>query len=116
MKVYYAHSVSLYGTKQEARDIVLLQAFGFEVTNPNMPAHSAGYEQRGMSYFWDVLDQCDALAFRANPGSSINAGVFNEVQYMLTKNRPVIELPTFSGRQLLTIEDTRQYLKEVGAR
>lgn len=36
-KVYYAHSLHLYNTPQEKRDIELLEKLGFEVLNPNQP-------------------------------------------------------------------------------
>ena len=115
-KIYYAHSVSLYNTRQELRDIEILERLGFEVFNPNQPACDAGYQAEGMKYFDRVLDECDALAFRANPGGSINAGVVKEINYMITQGAPVIELPTLVGRQNLSVEDTRTYLKEVGHR
>lgn len=35
MKVYYARPISIYNTKQDERDIQLLEAIGFEVNNPN---------------------------------------------------------------------------------
>ena len=116
LKIYYAHSVSLYNTPQELRDIELLERLGFEVFNPNQPACNAGYQAEGMKYFERVLDDCDALAFRANPGGSINAGVVKEINYMIVQGAPVIELPTLVGRQYLSVEDTRAYLKEVGNR
>lgn len=37
MRVYYAHCIALYGTPQEARDLLLLEMLGFEVVNPNDP-------------------------------------------------------------------------------
>lgn len=116
MRIYYAHSVGIYNTPQEQRDIELLSKLEFEVLNPNQMVHDACYKTDGMSYFKRVMDSCDALAFRANPGGSINAGVVWELQYMLGQGKPVIELPTLVARNNLSVEDTRNYLKEMGQR
>lgn len=116
MKIYYAHSVSLYGKPQEERDVAMLQAMGFEVVNPNSPEHAAGYKQSGMDYFTGVLEQCDAIAFRAHADGSIPAGVIFEISVMRHQLRPVIELPSAIGRRALTVDQTRDYLREVGLR
>jgi hypothetical protein len=116
MKVYYAHSVALYNTAQEERDLRLLRDMDFEVVNPNKPEHDEGYKRRGMEYFEEILFACDALAFRANPDGSINAGVVYEIDKMLGWERPVIELPSNLFRRGLTVAETRQFLKEQGAR
>jgi hypothetical protein len=58
----------------------------------------------------------DALAFRALPDGRIPAGVYLEVQCAREKLLPVIELPAnLSGRQL-SVESTREYLREIGVR
>lgn len=116
MKVYYAHSISIYGKPQEARDIEMLESLGFEVCNPNEPGHALGYKLSGMSYFDGVVEQCDALAFRAHADGSIPAGVMHEVNYMVSRSRPVFELPAAIERRALTVNQTRAYLREVGLR
>ena len=115
MKVYYAHSISLYGTPQEERDIALLEALGFEVCNPNTEANDLGYQASGMSWFDAILDECDALAFRAHPDGSIPAGVMHEISYM-QRDKPVFELPSAIERRALTVDQTRAFLREVGKR
>ena len=58
----------------------------------------------------------DAVAFRALPDGRIPAGVYLEVQCARNLMLPVIELPAnLSGRQM-SVEHTRDYLKEIGCR
>lgn len=116
MKIYYAHSISLYNTPQEERDVLALRMLGFSVLNPNAPQHDAGYKAQGMAYFDTLLDECDGLAFRAHPGGAIPAGVAKEISFMKLRGKPIFELPTFVGRQLLSVDDTRDFLKEIGHR
>jgi len=116
MKVYYAHCVSIYDTPQEARDIETLKACGFDVVNPNTPECDAGYKARGMEYFKKFAEECDAVAFRSLPDSSIPAGVAREIEMFRAEGKPVLELPSNNVRRVLSVEVTRQYLKEVGCR
>lgn len=119
-KVYYAHCKALYGTKQETRDVQLLKDLGFQVINP------AQYEQEyrawqlggnfGMKFWTDLACTCDALAFRSLPDRSLTAGVAKEIKEFRQTKRPIIELPSFFARPILTVEDTRAYLKESGHR
>ena len=115
-RIYYAHSISTYGTPQEARDVETLETLGFEVCNPNAPEHDAGYQRDGMAHFDGVLAECDALAFRAHGDGSIPAGVAYEIAKMRERGAPVIELPTAVLRRALTVEQTREYLRDCGAR
>jgi hypothetical protein len=116
MKVYYAHSIALYNTAQEKRDEATLEALGFVVVNPNKPEHDTGYKARGMDYFEDVVRNCAALAFRANPDGSINAGVAREIEMATRFGMQVFELPCGISRRVLTVGQTRSYLAEQGAR
>jgi hypothetical protein len=121
MKVYYAHCLAIYNTPQEERDIKLLADMGFQVENPNQKHHSDAYlkiRQEGgspMEYFTDLVQQCDAVAFRGLPGGLIPAGVFKEVSIALEKEMPVIELPCYFNRAT-SVEETRTFLKEIGER
>jgi len=117
LKIYYAHSMHLYGSAQEARDIKLLEDLGFEVVNPNTPEHQLEAKTSGemtMAYFERLAERCDALAFRALPDGNISAGVFTEI--IGVEGKPVIELPWGVSRRGLSIGDTREYLKELGQR
>lgn len=116
-RCYYAHAMSLYNTPQEARDIKLLEAMGYEVLNPNTPEHNDGCNKRTnpMDYFIELVAlSCDVLAFRAMPDGSITQGVAIEIRAAAPK--PVFELPSGVKRRTLTLDQTRDYLAELGQR
>lgn len=122
LRCYYAHSLHLYGTAQEKRDIELIEALGFEVVNPNQKRHSNAYralpEGEGMNYFVELVRTCDVCAFRAYPDGSIGAGVYKEVLAADDPDMPmpVFELPWGLYRRGLSVEDTRAWLRELGQR
>jgi hypothetical protein len=126
MKVYYAHCQAIYNTVQEQRDMDMLHKLGFEVVNPSDKAHIAEvinlktlFDQQQaslkiMAYFTKIVIECDALAFRAMPDGSIGAGVFEEISVMQRIGKPIFELPSGILLRRLSIEQTREYLKECG--
>ena len=116
LKVYYAHCMAIYNTEQEKRDVALLEALGYEVANPNCAASNEGYKKEGMAYFQRFANDCDLVAFRANPDGFIPAGVAKEITMFQTLNKPVIELPCGITRRTLSVEATREHLKECGFR
>ena len=117
MILYYAHSLHIYNTPQEERDVQFLENLGFEVNNPNQPHHQDGYRVKGMDYFTeDILPGCDVCAFRAYPDMNIPAGVGKEINAFVKMEKPVFEIPTFYGRHWLTVEATRLFLREAGER
>ena len=115
MNIYYAHCIAIYDTPQEERDINLLESLGFTVINPNQPEHQLMCKGMGMEYFLQLTARCDALAFRAIPGIGVPAGVAKEITLAHERGMPVIELPSLLGRSM-SIDDTREYLKECGKR
>lgn len=126
MKVYYAHSVHLYGTEQEKKDLELLDSLGFtDIVNPNNPDVQVGIElfkkEYGdeisvMSYFDNILDGVDAIAFRGHVDGTISSGVGYEIKYVQKQSKPVFELPVFIAARWLTREDTKEYLRQLGNR
>jgi hypothetical protein len=116
MKVYYSRPISLFNTPQEQRDIEMLEALGFEVIDPNQPELQEQYQTEGMQAFLDAQKQADALAYRSFPDGSIGAGVSKEILHAEESGKPVIELPTITSKRVLSVEDTRSYLKYSGAR
>jgi hypothetical protein len=115
MKIYYAHCMSLYGTRQEDRDIALLKSLGFTVVNPSDPKHRAASDGE-MAYYKNLVKGCDALAFRGLSDSMITAGVAGEIQTARDSNKPIIELPSSVLQRYLTVEQTVEYLMESGQR
>jgi hypothetical protein len=116
MKIYLARPISLYNTPQDARDINLLKQLGFDVINPNKEALQERYKTEGMDVFLQAISECDALAFRSFPNLQITAGVAKEIDKAVELNKPVIELPTIITGRILSVEDTRTWLKYLGNR
>jgi len=117
MKVYYAHCTSLYGTNQEERDISTLMKLRFEVYNPNNETASELYQNQGMASFRALVEACDCLAYRALPDGRIPAGIGKEIVWAIRKGMQVFELPHgFLDDRVMSVESTRSYLYECGAR
>lgn len=122
MRVYYAHCQAIYDTPQELRDIQILQLLGLEVCNPNLSVHvktAKEMKARGenaMDYFLGLVNGCDVVAFRALPDGRIPSGVAKEVQYGQSKGKIIIELPSGLMRRTIGVDETREYLAEVGQR
>lgn len=115
--IYFARSISLYGSEQDKRDIQTLKSLGFDVID--LAADEAlqrEYKGRGMEAFLERVKWCSALAFRANPDGTIGAGVWDEIQAALEVGLDVIELPNLMSRRALSVGDTREYLRLVGQR
>jgi len=112
LKCYYAHCLAIYNTYQEERDVKLLESLGFEVVNPNSSEYQKKYETEGMLFFKELAQKCNVIAFRALPSGEIPAGVAGEIDCGL----PIIELPSGISRRKLSVEQTREYLREVGQR
>lgn len=127
--VYYAHSMSIYGSKQEDRDIKLLMDLGFEVVNPADLAdeyeewkkiwmYEQGYSP--MEFWESKAKQCDWFAFRAHNDGTIPAGVYKEIKafssFKLANETRVIELPCGIIRRQMSVAETKEYLRDVGER
>lgn len=126
-KVYYAHSKGIYNTKQEERDIELLEELGFEVINPNtkeisdqfrycVDINRYTYEYSFDLVFGTLVKESDIVAFRAQLDGLIGAGVAKEIEIAEANNKPIIELPSAIYKRIATLEQTRAYLKEIGER
>lgn len=116
MKVYYAHCLAIYNTPQEKRDVSLLESLGFEVVNPNSEECSEGYKREKMDFFKRFSKECDLIAFRATPHGRIPAGIAKEIEMFEQEQKPVIELPSQRVRRVMSVEETREYLREIGQR
>ena len=129
-RVYYAHSMHLYGKPQEYRDINTLFDLGFEVVNPSDQLHKDKCDEirqeypddydKGseeiMKYFMEVVDSCDGVAFRAHIDGKIPSGVGKEVKRAIETHKPIIELPTLYNSKFMEKGETRQYLNYLGER
>jgi len=115
-RCYFARSVANYGNSQDRRDIETLRELGLVVVDPNRAEHDEGYKRDGMDHFLNLVESCAMLVFRAHPDGSIPAGVAAEVGKARALGQVVLELPSGFLRRTLTVAETREYLKEVGAR
>ena len=60
--------------------------------------------------------KCDGVVFRGLPDGRIPAGVLKELDWARECGLPILELPSnFTGRSM-TVDHTREYLREIGAR
>lgn len=115
-KLYYAHAICIYDSKQESRDLDVLEEVFDEylVVNPNSKYVKENY-QGDMDFFKNMVQECSLLVFRALPNGKIPAGIAKEIDFANEASIPVIELPCYTGR-VMTVDDTRLFLKEIGAR
>lgn len=126
MKIYYAHCLAIYNTPQEERDLQTLKDLGFEVLNPNTYMTDAAwnhaktlyatYEEAFTAVFGGLVGECQAFAFRALPDGAIPKGVARELEIAQQKGLPIIELPSRPIARSMGIEETREYLREIGQR
>lgn len=66
--------------------------------------------------FKPLVTNAEALAFRGLPDGRIPAGVGLEVEWAEEAGLPIIELPTFAYQRVMSVNSTRQYLREIGVR
>jgi hypothetical protein len=58
----------------------------------------------------------DVLAFRALPHGDIPSGVAQEIVAALEAKMPVFELPSMPASRFISVEETREYLYDIGQR
>jgi hypothetical protein len=116
VRVYYAHCKAIYYSPQEVRDIKTLQSLGFEVINPSDGIWDKPWKEKGMEFKYEIVGMAQALAFRALPDGSIPAGVYAEIMVAKDMDMPIFELPSSILRRGIDLEQTREYLREVGER
>lgn len=123
-KCYYAHSMHIYNTPQEQRDIKTLEELGYEVINPNNIAIQLDIKKikeknpdgNYMDYFENLVANCEVLAFRANIDLRIPAGVAKEIHFAINREVKIFELPTLLESREISVEETRQILAYNGQR
>lgn len=146
MIIYYAHCIAIYGTTQERRDLATLrdifphdvvvnpntseianecnlirEAYNHTPLNVDVPGYPGGtYATESEAVmdriFKPLVHACDVLAFRGLPDGAIPAGVAREIEWAQQYYKGIIELPSGFTRRTLTLEQTREYLKEIGSR
>ena len=117
MKIYYAHFIGIYNTKQEEKDLETIKSIfpNDEIINTNSQDNELLYKTIGMDLFFKLIEQCDMLIFRGMINGKITAGVYSEINFAKTLKLPILELPSYVNRGM-SVNDTRQTLIELGIR
>jgi len=92
MKVYYSHSMKLYGTRAEKEEIGIIEENfpGAEIINPPSFERSPRKRIEGMGFCHRLIDECDIVVFSRLFGV-VTSGVGDEVNYALEKKKRVYE-------------------------
>ena len=113
---YYARPMNIYHTPQEERDKMEIGKGGFIPIEIDKPAIQRVAVESGMDVFRAMVLSADALFFRGFADGSIGAGVGKEIEWAREAGLPVFELPSQTDRRVLSVEDTRAMLAELGQR
>lgn len=116
MKAFYSRPITLFGTKQEKRDINIIQSLGYDVLDYKTDEILQDYNNRGMVVFEELVKKCDILFYRSFIDLKIGAGVLKEVNAAIKNNIPVFELPTITESRILNVQETKNYLFLMGQR
>ncbi|MDA4118221.1 MAG: hypothetical protein OK455_07745 [Thaumarchaeota archaeon] len=94
VRIFYSHAKKLYGTSLEERQISQIKDHfppDSVVVDPARDVNQLGTAELEMQHFLEVIDQCDCLVFSRYRGV-VTSGVLEEVNYALSKAKPVFEL------------------------
>lgn len=97
--VYFAHSMSDYGTKWEKDKVAFLErTFKKPILNPSDKKYDLGWKREGMKFFdGHFLPKVDVLVFTPFPGGLIGCGVAYEILHYIAaqSQRPDEYLPLY---------------------
>lgn len=129
-KLYFGHPVNTYGTELEKKLLATIQHkfFFCNIVNPSDKHHCEEYERwtrekgNGMNYFLnEVLPSCDSGVFLAFRDGKWGAGVWKEMQVLVSLGKAVFEV-TCEERflaadfqdesRVLSIEETRARIRD----
>lgn len=87
----------------------------------NIPPCLLGYKDDGeaiMELIFKPLakSNVDLVAFRALPDGRIPAGVAQEIKWAQEVGTPILELPSRLQSRVISVDETREYLREIGQR
>jgi len=108
VKVYYAHAIPLYGTKQESteRRQIIKKFQKVEIIDPGSFQDNPEKQRGGMEFCLKLVKGCQAVVFSKFNGK-ITAGVGKEVNYAIEKKINVFEL---NGNKFHSIDKPVDYL------
>jgi hypothetical protein len=121
--VYYAHCMDIYDEPQETEDLVLLSDLGFRVFNPNnglTQVHVSLAKEKGLDVMEEVfltaVQNCDLLAFRAQPDGRLAPGVAKEIMYAADAGMPIVQVPTGMKMEVIPVREIQNHLDLIGKR
>lgn len=85
MRVYYAHSKRIYGTKREERELRFLKKKFSQIVDPNKDIGEKG----NVNPYLKVVSDCNIMVC-SEFKKHIGVGVFQEVKYALGKKKEVL--------------------------
>jgi hypothetical protein len=116
-KAYYGRCMAIYGRPQESRDIELIKRLGYRVIEfPNQEKineRKAKGENVMETIFKPLVVSADIMFFRGLPSGKIPAGVGKEIEWAREAGLDVLEIPSTTKARTISIEATREYLREV---
>jgi hypothetical protein len=92
-KLYYAHAMCMYGTREERRDLgrIRRRFSGSQIVNPADYDGHPGKLAEGVNFCLRLVKQCDLVVFSPLLGK-VTAGVGKEVNYALRIGKPVFKI------------------------
>jgi hypothetical protein len=101
-RIYYAHSMLIYGTLKEKQELKILRKKFQNVLCPNQ---DIGDVQKGMSAYLKIVEWADLVVVSEYLGF-IGKGVYSEIQHAQNNGIPV---KCLRGSKLLEVKDTSIY-------
>ncbi len=97
MRIFYSHSIKLYGTDRERSELARIRAAfaGSTIVNPSDEETSES--QKEIGHWLNVIESCDCVVF-SRLAYAVTIGVEREVNHALATGKEVYELR--GGRML----------------
>jgi len=109
--------MAIYGTPQESRDIELIRRLGYRVVEFPSQSETNVRKQKGENVmetvFKPLVVSSDIMFFRGLPTGEIPAGVGKEIEWAKEAGLDVLEIPSRTEARTISIQATREYLREV---
>ena len=87
LRVYYAHSMQIYGSDREREEHQWLHQQGYQVCNPNGKMNAQNWLKRSK----DLIQACDCVVFSEHKGH-IGRGVTQELWRAFDMGKPIYVL------------------------
>ena len=118
--IYYAHCMIDYHTNKSTKHKEALMRMGFDIVDPSNDIYQTKVEEmisegktskEIMDYFLEVVVSCHHLAFSLTDEGKVSAGAWKEIQTMKEKGGTIIQMPNLDNLDVMSVEETRAYLR-----